>query len=200
MMERPFASSPVYEEIKPTLSMEPKKFGMWLFLVSVVMIFASLTSAYIVRKGDGNWLEFELPPIFWVTSGILLLSSVTMHIAYLSAKKDDLVLMRLFLLITTLLGFVFLVTQYYAWVYLVKINVYFVGNPSGSFVYVLTGLHAAHLISALLYLFVMTWKGFTYKIHSKNLLGIELCATYWHFLDVLWIYLFVFLLLNHGNI
>jgi len=180
--------------------MEPKKFGMWLFLVSVVMIFASLTSAYIVRKGDGNWLEFELPPIFWVTSGILLLSSVTMHIAYLSAKKDDLMLMRLFLLITTLLGFVFLVTQYYAWVYLVKINVYFVGNPSGSFVYVLTGLHAAHLISALLYLFVMTWKGFTYKIHSKNLLGIELCATYWHFLDVLWIYLFVFLLLNHGNI
>lgn len=182
----------------PTLSMNPKKFSMWLFLLSVVMIFASLTSGYLVRKSEGNWLDFELPPIFWATTGILLVSSITHHLAFIHAKKDNLEQVRGWMIITALLGIAFLVSQFYAWVYLVGINVYFSGNNvAGSFLYVLTGLHALHLISAVIFVLWITLATFNFKVHSKNILGIELCTTYWHFLDALWIYLFVFLLLFH---
>lgn len=182
----------------PTLSMNPKKFSMWLFLLSVVMIFASLTSGYLVRKSEGNWLDFELPPIFWATTAILLVSSITHHLAFIQAKKDNLEPVRGWMIITALLGIAFLVSQFYAWVYLVGINVYFSGNNvAGSFLYVLTGLHALHLISAVIFVLWITVATFRFQVHSKNILGIELCTTYWHFLDALWIYLFVFLLLFH---
>lgn len=186
------------DEAQPTLSMNPKKFSMWLFLLSVVMIFASLTSGYIVRKSEGNWVDFELPPIFWLTTAILLLSSVTHHMAFLHAKKDNLTQVKGWMLLTAVLGLSFLVSQWYSWVYLVNINVYFSGNNvAGSFLYVLTGLHMLHVISAVIFVLVITWRTQQSKVHSKNLLGIELCATYWHFLDVLWIYLFAFLSVFH---
>lgn len=193
---------PIWEQesdvAQPTLGMNPIKFSTWLFLLSVIMIFASLTSAYIVRKAEGNWVDFELPPIFWVSSIIILISSVTHHIAFFQAKKDNLDQVRGWMIITALLGIGFLVTQWYSWVYLVQINVYFASNNvAGSFLYVLVGLHALHLISAILFVFVITGRTFRYKVHSKNLLGIELCTTYWHFLDALWIYLFAFLLVFH---
>jgi cytochrome c oxidase subunit 3 len=186
------------DDAQPTLSMNPKKFSMWLFLLSVVMIFASLTSGYIVRKAEGNWVDFELPPIFWLTTGILLVSSLTHHLAFVNAKKDNLAQVKGWMLITALLGVSFLVTQWYSWVYLVNINVYFSGNNvAGSFLYVLTGLHMLHVVSAVIFVLITTWRTQFYKVHSKNLLGIELCATYWHFLDILWIYLFVFLSVFH---
>lgn len=187
------------EPQKP-LSMHPKKFAFWLFLVTVLMIFAALTSAYIVRRADGGWLEFQLPSIFWLNSIIIIVSSVTMQLAYFAAKKDSLEKTKLYLLITSLLGLAFLVGQFYAWGDLVEINVFFGGkgsNPSGSFLYVLTGLHGLHLISAVIFLWVVFAQSFKYKVHSKSMLVIECCTTYWHFLGGLWIYLFGFLLLNH---
>jgi cytochrome c oxidase subunit III len=79
-----------YEEgAEQPIAMHPKKFALWLFIVTVVMIFASLTSAYIVRQSEGNWLEFDLPSIFWYTSGIIVLSSIFLHFAYVSAKKTS---------------------------------------------------------------------------------------------------------------
>lgn len=186
------------DQAQPTLSMNPKKFSMWLFLLSVVMIFASLTSGYLVRKSEGNWLDFELPPIFWATTAILLISSVTHHLAFINAKKDNLEQTKGWMIITALLGIAFLVTQFYSWIYLVNINVYFSGsNVAGSFLYVLTGLHALHVVSAVIFVLWITVNTFRFKVHSKNILGIELCTIYWHFLDALWIYLFVFLLLFH---
>ena len=193
---------PIWEQVsddaQPTLSMNPKKFSMWLFLLSVVMIFASLTSGYIVRKSEGNWVDFELPPVFWLTTAILLLSSVTHHLAFIHAKRDNLNLVKGWMLLTALLGLGFLVSQWYSWVYLVNINVYFSGNNvAGSFLYVLTGLHMLHVLSAVIFVLIITWKTQRYEVHSKNLLGIELCTTYWHFLDALWIYLFAFLTVFH---
>lgn len=185
------------EEAEQPLSMHPKKFALWLFIVTVVMVFASMTSAYIVRQSEGNWLEFELPAIFWYTSAVIIVSSITLHWAYLSAKKDVLDQLRLALLITTILGITFLVGQWYSWVALVDRDVYFVGNPSGSFLYIFTGLHALHLISGVIFLIIVLISSFKYKIHSKNMAQIEMCATYWHFLGGLWLYLFMFLLLNH---
>lgn len=188
----------VSDDAQPTLSMNPKKFSMWLFLLSVVMIFASLTSGYIVRKAEGNWVDFELPPVFWLTTAILLLSSVTHHLAFIHARRDNLSQVKGWMLLTALLGLGFLVSQWYSWVYLVNINVYFSGNNvAGSFLYVLTGLHMLHVLSAVIFVLIITWKTQRYQVHSKNLLGIELCTTYWHFLDALWIYLFAFLTVFH---
>lgn len=188
------------EQPKRPMAMNPKKFALWLFIVSIVMIFAAMTSAYIVRRAEGNWLEVEIPLIMYISTGIIFLSSITMHWAYLSAKRDNLQPLKTALVLTTLLGIVFIVTQFKSWEILKEAGVFFGGelsNPGGSFVYVLTGLHGFHLITGVIFLFVVLISAFGYKVHSKNLNLIEMSATYWHFLDALWIYLFVFLLLNH---
>lgn len=178
------------------LGMNPLKFALWLFIVSFIMIFASLTSAYIVRRGEGNWLEFELPSLFWINTVILLLSSVTIQYALYAAKKDNLNNMKVALATTFLLGTCFLIGQWYAWDQMVDMNVFFVGNPSGSFVYVLSGLHAAHIGGGLVFLLIVLIMSFRELIHAKKLLWIEICTTFWHFLDGLWLYLFFFLILN----
>jgi cytochrome c oxidase subunit 3 len=180
----------------PTLSMNPKKFILWLFIVSIVMIFAALTSAYIVRQAEGNWLDYELPQMFYISTALIFLSSLTMHWALLSAKKNNFFNVKLGLTITLLLGMVFLYTQVQAWGQLVDMNVFFVGNPSGSFVYVLSGVHGFHIISGVIFLIIVLISSFRDQVHSKNLDVIEMSATYWHFLDGLWIYLFIFLILN----
>lgn len=186
----------IVEEPKKMLSMHPKKFAMWLFLVSVVMLFAALTSAYIVKKAGGGWLVFELPPILWVNSGVIIISSLTMHWAYRSAKRDNLDVVKMAISLTTFLGITFLIGQFIAWGQLVEHDVYFVGNPAGSFVYVLTGMHGLHLISGIIFLIVVLVSTYKFKVHSRNMLKMELCTTYWHFLGALWLYLYIFLLLN----
>lgn len=183
--------------VEQPISMHPKKFALWLFLVTVVMIFAALTSAYIVRQAEGNWLEYDLPEIFWVTSGIVVLSSIALQVAYYAAKKDNFLLLRTCMVLTVALGIAFLVGQWYSWVALVDQEVFFVGNPAGSFLYVFTGLHAAHLISGVIFLIIVLISTFGTKVHSQSLNTLEMAATYWHFLGGLWLYLFLFLLLNH---
>jgi cytochrome c oxidase subunit 3 len=187
------------EENRP-MAIHPKKFALWLFIVSIVMIFAAMTSAYIVKKSDGGWLEFTLPVIFYINSAIILLSSFTIQWAYFQAKKDKLENLKWGILVTAVLGIAFVVGQFIAWEQLHGMGIYFGGtksNPAGSYLYVLTGLHAFHLFTGLVFLLIVLFSTFNYKINSKNLLQLEMCTTYWHFLDGLWIYLFVFLLLNH---
>lgn len=183
---------------KSTLSMNPIKFALWLFIVSIVMIFGALTSAYVVRKAEGNWLEFSLPDMFYYTSVVIVLSSLTMHLAYFAIKKDLFKSAKIWITITAVLGFLFCWGQYVAWGELVSNDVYFVGNPSGSFVYVFSGLHAVHLVSGIVFLIIVLINIFRSKIHSKNMSQMEMCTTFWHFLDGLWLYLFMFLLLNHS--
>ena len=106
-------------------------------------------------------------------------------------------LLRLSISITFVLGIVFLVMQVIGWGELTRNNVYFVGNPSGSFFYVLSGLHGLHIVSALIVLIFALVSAFKLKIHAKKLSQIEMYVTYWHFLDILWLYLFIFLLYNN---
>lgn len=190
----------IVEEAKKPLSMHPKKFALWLFMASVMMIFAALTSAYIVRQAEGNWMVFDLPSLFWINTGVILLSSVTLHWGYLSAKRDDLGTVKLAVGITTLLGVGFLLGQWFAWEQMVAANVYLVGDRasavSGSFVYVISGLHGLHIVSGIVFLLIVLVAAFRYQIHSKNLTRMEMCLTYWHFLDALWLYLFLFMLFN----
>ncbi len=184
-------------EAAATRAVNPKVFTMWLFVVSIIMLFAAFTSAYLVRKAEGNWLEFKLPSLFWYSSVVLLASSATMHYAYSAAKKDQFGALKTSILFTFVLGLIFLVLQFYGWIQLVEMNVYFVGNPSGSFVYVLSGLHGLHLLSGLVVLLFALVAAFQFKINAKALTQIKICATYWHFLDLLWLYLFLFLVFNN---
>ncbi len=184
-------------EAQTPRSVNPKIFTMWLFIVSIVMLFAAFTSAYLVRKAEGNWVEFKLPDLFYYSTGVLVASSISMHAALLAAKKDQFNALRLSISITFVLGLLFLIMQYYGWAQLVEMNVYFVGNPSGSFVYVFSCLHGLHLISGLIVLLVALVAAFRLKINAKALTQIKICSTYWHFLDALWVYLFIFLLINN---
>ncbi len=186
----------IVEEPKKPISMHPKKFAMWLFMASVMMLFASLTSAYIVREAEGNWLYFELPALFYYTTAIIVLSSVTMQWAYFAARKNDAGLVKKLVIITSVLGIAFLVGQFKAWGALVSNSIYFIGNPSGSFLYVLTGLHGIHIVSAVIFLLIVLNSAVKKRIHSKNMAQMEMCTTYWHFLGGLWIYLFIFLMIN----
>ncbi len=178
-------------------SVNPKKFLLWLFIVTIVMLFAALTSAYLVKQGEGNWLHFDLPNMFWITSGLILLSSLFKQLAFSAAKNDRISNIKVYLLITLFFGLAFLVGQYQSWKELVSQDVFFVGNPAGSFIYVLTGLHAVHLLSGIIFLLIVLYSAFKFKIHSKNLIRIEMSTTYWHFLGALWLYLFFFLYIYH---
>jgi cytochrome c oxidase subunit 3 len=161
------------------------------------MIFASLTSAFIVKQGEGSWQDYNLPSMFWYTTAIIALSSALLQWGYFAAKANQYKRLTILVGITTLLGLMFLVGQWLAWGQLVTMEVYFVGNPGGSFVYVLTGLHAFHLVSGIVFLVIVLVSSLNHKIHSDNLVRMEMCTTYWHFLGALWVYLFVFLIFYH---
>lgn len=185
------------EMTRKVRSMHPQKFAMWLFLVTVVMVFISLSSAYIVKKSVGEWEYISFPPLFQVTSVLIVLSSVTMQVAYISAKRNNIRNIRMSLGATAVLAVAFVVGQYMAWGQLVDAGHYFVGNPASSFIYVFTGLHVVHLIGALVFLFIVLGKAFKYEVHSKSMVRIEMCATFWHFLGGLWLYLYLFLIFNN---
>jgi cytochrome c oxidase subunit III len=178
----------------------PLKFALWLIIISIIMMFAAFTSAYIVRKEEGNWLEFDLPQNLIINTALLVLSSLFMQLAYNAARKDNLNQVKIFLIATLTLGTAFLIGQWQAWDVLVNNRVFFGGsdaNPSGSFLYVLTGVHGFHLVTGLIFVLIVLFSSFKYKVHSRNLLRIELCTIYWHFLGGLWVYLYLFLTLNH---
>jgi cytochrome c oxidase subunit 3 len=177
----------------------PNKFMLWLFIVTIVMIFAALTSAYLVRSSDGDWLKFPFPKAFTISTIVLIISSVTMQLAYINTKKNQTRLVQLFLGITMLLAMAFSYLQVEGWGQLIDFGVWFGGkssNPAGSFVYVFSGLHLFHLFTGIIYLAYVLISSFKGKIDAQNTLSIELCTTYWHFLDLLWVYLFVFLQMN----
>ncbi|WP_162427472.1 cytochrome c oxidase subunit 3 [Pontibacter pudoricolor] len=187
-------------ENQNTGSVHPLKFSLWLIIISILMMFGAFTSAYIVRREEGNWLEFDLPQMFIINTIVIIASSITMQWAYFAAKKNNLGLVKLMLFLTMALGIVFLYGQLSAWGDLVQNNVYFGGtesNPAGSFLYVLTGVHGFHLITGLIFLAILLIASFKYKVHSKKMLRMQLCTTYWHFLGGLWLYLYFFLLVNH---
>ena len=127
-------------EPKAQLSINRWDFITGMFILTTIMFFASQTSAYLVRRAEGNWTSFELPTIFWYSTGVLVLSSIFMQLSYFSAKKDNFYALKLYISITFALGLVFLFMQWNGWVALVDQKVFFVGNPAGSFMYVFTGL------------------------------------------------------------
>lgn len=174
----------------------PTKFVVWLLIVASVMLFASFTSAYIVRRGEGNWLLFDIPTVFAYSTVIVALSSIAIQWAYSAAKRDELGQVKIALFTTLALGIAFCISQWMGWKALVANNIHFVGNPSESFFYVISGIHLAHMIGGILFLLVVIGKALNLNVHKKKILSLNLCVTYWHFLGAAWIYLYFFLLLN----
>jgi cytochrome c oxidase subunit 3 len=188
------------EDLKPTFAVHPKKFLLWLFIVTIIMMFGAMTSAYLVRSTDGDWLKFDLPPMFTASTAVIILSSVTAQVSFWAAKSNNKKMLIAGLLSTIVLGLVFFLLQTEGYGQLVDEKVFLGGrysNPAGSFVYILSGLHLFHLFTGLIYLVIVLYSSVRGKVSSENLLQIEMCTTYWHFLDLLWIYLFVFLQVNN---
>ncbi|MSQ79074.1 MAG: heme-copper oxidase subunit III [Flavobacteriaceae bacterium] len=176
-------------------TVNPKKFMMWVFIVAICMLFAGLTSAYIVKKADQkNWIDFRLPAMFMYTTLIVLASSATLWWAARSAQKDEIGKVKIGIVATLVLGILFCLGQWDGWSDMVSRKIVFSGDSvSFSFVYILSGLHLVHIVGGVILMAALTVKAFRYKIHKKSMLGIQLASTYWHFLTILWVYLYVFL-------
>jgi cytochrome c oxidase subunit 3 len=177
---------------KRKFAMDPLEFMMWAFMVSVFMIFAGFTSGYIVRKGDGNWLQFALPSAFMLSTALVALSSIALQWSFAQAKKNELAKVKIGMSITLLLGLGFVGAQLLAYSQLVNIGLFLNGNPSVGFLYVVTFIHALHVLSAIIALIVIFAQAFRFQVHSKKLLGMKLVTLFWHFLGILWIYLYGF--------
>ncbi len=176
--------------------LNPMKFALWVSLASITMMFAGLMSAYIVRQAAGNWLEFALPSHFVLSTGLLVLSSVTMHLSLIRFRQTREVAYKTFLVTTAVLGLTFVCLQYYGWQFLFTQGIDFKGNPSGPFFYIISGLHVAHVLAGLAALAVALFHGFhlPFRVTDKRVDRLEITTQYWHYVDVLWVILYLFLI------
>ena len=174
-----------------------KKMMLWFGIISMAMMFAGLTSAYVVSKSRPDWVgELDLPASFLWSTIVILLSSITLHFAERAIKRDDRSLTTTGLLATLGLSVVFIMLQFYSFNQLISEGFYFTGSESNittSFIYIVVLSHLAHLAGGMIVLLVIIYNHFKQRYHAGQTLGLELGATYWHFVDALWIYLFLFL-------
>ena len=173
----------------------PYKFALWVAMASILMMFAGFTSAYIVKRADSNWLEFKLPPIFWVSTAVILLSSLTIHLAGKSFKARQMNQYKVLMNVTVVLGILFTVLQWFGFQYLQNHGVKLIGNnsnPAGSFLGVITGVHMLHVLGGVVVLLVMFFRAYNRRTINYSSLPLEVVTTYWHFVDAIWIYLFIF--------
>lgn len=166
-------------------------------MVSMFMMFAGITSAFVVSKSRADWLkDFQLPTAFYISTAVILSCSVTFHFAKKAIQKDNRNATTSFLLATLALGILFVILQFVGFRQIVDNGYFFTGSASTittTFLYVVTIVHLAHLAGGLISLLIIIYNHFKQKYNSTQTLGIELGAMYWHFLDFLWVYLFLFL-------
>jgi|SRR5690606_32339243 len=176
-----------------------KKYNLWIGMMGMFMMFAALSSGFIVytQGGVDKGIKTLLPTAFIYSTVVIVLSSITMHFALNAAKKGEKKQQSILLLITIVLGIIFFFIQMESWKILTDRGVYFINtNASQSFIYVFTGMHLAHIVAGVVVL-LRAFLGSIKNIqHKTNVLRMELAAIFWHFLDFLWIYIYVFLLLN----
>ena len=189
-----------YTQNKEDLTQQKaKKFNLWLGMIGMFMMFAALSSGFIVytEGGVGKGIKTLLPNAFIYSTILIVLSSVTMQLAYVAAKKTSFGKQQSLLIVTILLGLAFFVMQVHAWGILTSRGVVFVNsNASQSFIYVFTGMHLAHIVAGILVL-VRALIGRIRSIPQvNNVFRMDLATIFWHFLGFLWIYIYVFLLLN----
>lgn len=173
----------------------PHKFTLWVGIGSILMMFAGLTSAYIVKRNQANWSSFEMPWMFWISTIAILLSSLTLYLAAKAFKERAMARYRSLMAVTLGLGVVFIALQLVGFKQLWDAGFTLQANVAYSFLYVIVGIHAAHVIGGIVALVVMSLRAFSTKTRIYSSVPVELISTYWHFVDVLWIYLLIFLLM-----
>ena len=174
-----------------------KKMMLWFGIASMVMMFAGITSAYVVSKNRPDWIsDFELPETLYWSTLVIIVSSITFMLAKRAILKGDRTQATVLLLTTLALGIGFVDLQFRSFSEIIASGYYFTGSESTittSFIYVVVLLHLAHLTAGLIVLLVVIYNHFKQRYKKGQMLGIELGVTFWHFLDALWVYLFVFL-------
>lgn len=172
------------------------KLLLWFAMISMVMMFAGLTSAYVVSTSRPDWVnDFKLPQAFWISTGVMLLSSLIFMWARLELRKGQMNNAGLGLIITFALGLLFVFLQFYGFNQIIASGYYFTGSESTvttSFLYIVTVLHLLHLAGGMVALTVTVIKFFRGKYTPASHLGVELAELFWHFLDLLWVLLFLF--------
>ncbi|MEQ1678364.1 MAG: cytochrome c oxidase subunit 3 [Chitinophagaceae bacterium] len=178
--------------------MHPHKFTLWVAIASIVMMFAGLTSAFIVKSNQVNWKPVALPKVFWISTVAIVLSSLTIQMALRSFKQREMSQYRMLIGVTLLLGVTFVILQWMGFNALWEQQITFKGSGAGQFLYVIFGLHGLHVIGGVITLSVMFVKAFTGSTKLYSSVPVEVAATYWHFVDLLWIYLLLFFLIIGG--
>lgn len=188
------------QEEKDRLNLSPKKFNMWLFIFTSFMLFAAFTSGFIVYSGGrGHGINVQLPDVFKYSTAVIIISSITLFLASRATKRLEFAKQKLFLWLTFALGITFCCLQVYGWYLLAyKMRIFFTGNAnaSQSFIYVFTGVHLIHIVAGLLVIINALRNVYRNTSQVINLYKMEMTSIFWHFLDIIWIYLYVFLLLN----
>jgi cytochrome c oxidase subunit 3 len=170
--------------------------GVWILLTAVIMLFAGLSSAYIVLRGVPAWQNIQLPWLLWPNTAILLLSSIAIDISRRAIRRNDFQSMKRWLAVGGILGLAFLIGQLAAWRQLVNAGVYVPSTLQSGFFYILTGLHGVHLLGGVIALAFVLAKALKNRLTALNYEPLRLCAMYWHVMDGLWVYLFLLLLLS----
>ena len=182
-------------------AIEPAKYriGMLVGLASILMLFVALTSAYIVRQTQGlsndsfRWVTIDMPAVLWVTTALIVASSITIELARRSLKRNRYSQFNGWITATTVLGLLFVAGQVFAWQQLRAQGIYVNTNPHSSFFYLLTSLHGVHLLGGLAALVYVTYSALRMRISIRRRNGVEVAAMYWHFMDGLWLYIFFLL-------
>ncbi len=173
-----------------------KKMMLWFGMISLGMSFAGLTSAYVISKERPDWLtDFQIPQAFYISLAVILLSSITIHLAVKMVRKEEQSKGMLLLVSTFILGVLFVILQFQGFSQILANGYYFTGSESTittSFIYLVVLLHLTHIFAALIAVLVVIYNHYKQKYIKGNTVGIEIAATFWHFVDVLWIYLFLF--------
>ena len=175
--------------------LHPHKFTLWIGIGSIVMMFAGFTSAVIVKRNGADWQGFTLPNLFWYSTGVILATSLTVQMALRAFKERQMSRYRSLMLVTALGGILFITLQFFGFKALWVENVRFANSVGGSFLYIIFGLHALHVLGGVVALVVQFIRAFSARKRNYSPVPIEIVSVYWHFVDLLWLYLLVFFIL-----
>lgn len=173
--------------------MDPKQFMLWGFLGTITIVFTGLLIAHVLLFAQNQAVPFEIPWEFFLSTILIISSSGVLHRAMLGARQDDIDQLREGLLLTLLLGSAFLLSQAAGWYQLFQLPVSLSNNPALGFIYIISGIHALHIVGGLVFLLRIRWLSGQFMIHSRNQKPMINCTTYWHFVDGLWIFVFLIL-------
>lgn len=186
------------QQLQEELTVAKKKSAkpmLWVSMISMVMFFAGLTSAYVISMKRDDWVSFDLPDAFFISTFLIVASSITLFLSQKFLKQNKRQLSLILVVVTLLLGVGFVWQQYVGFNQLRSVGLFFTGpesTVSTSFIIGITFMHVLHLLAGIIVLLVVIYNHFKYKYKSDDMLGFELGAIFWHFVDILWIYLFFF--------